>query len=174
MGFLAAVRDYDAKLPALAAARDAASGPALEKAAKAVATNRALRFNNALDLAVTGTFLSLAAVLVVMGVAEWLRLLSGSRTPDLRESEPTWLPESIAGPRPGVAPAGAAAIALALARNWSGQDAVDRAAADPAVCAAQRVLVDVPEVRAEVEERRRADAYVAEAERRFDGSPRCC
>jgi hypothetical protein len=36
------------------------------------------------------------------------------------------------------------------------------------------VLVDVPEVRAEVEERRRADAYVAEAERRFDGSPRCC
>ncbi len=175
LGFLAAVRDYDGKLPALALARDAAKSEAdIAKATKAISANRALRFNNALDLGVTGTFIALALVLLAMGVVEWIRILAGTRPPDLRESEPAWLPDAIANPQAGAAPLGAAAIALALLRNWSGQDAVDRVAARPPECAVDRVLIDVAEVRDDVERQRQARAYVAATDERFEKSHPCC
>ncbi|KAB2661368.1 MAG: carbon starvation protein A [Verrucomicrobia bacterium] len=175
LGFLAAVRDYDAKLPALARTKDLAKGEAdVAKAAKAVGANRALRFNSALDLVVTGTFLTLAAILLAMGMIEWFRILVGSRPPDLRESEAKWLPDTAANPLPGGSPLGAAAIAIALLRHWSGQDAVDRAAAHPADCAVGRVLIDVEEVRLDAARQRQAQAYVTATARRFDTSPPCC
>jgi carbon starvation protein len=172
IGFLALMKDLDGKRPvlesALAAATDAAR-PAAEKALKA---NRSLHFNNALDVGVTATFLTLAALVVLSGVYEWVRLLRGVRPPDLREESPTWLPDFAvreAGGRGGLA--GAAAISFALLRHWSGQDRVDRVQ-DQLV--ARTVLIDLPEVRADAANRNGPQAYTLAAEQQAGDSPRCC
>ena len=77
-----------------------------------------------------------------------------------------------------MAPAGALAIGLALARHVSDQEAIDRAAARAGSgggdACATRLLIDVPGVREDVEERARATAYMEQARRRFEGIQRCC
>ncbi len=182
IGFLAAARQLEAGRPALEAAvadAGASDGPAVDAARRALATNRAVAFNHHLDAAVTALFLLLALVLVGTGVRTWWRLLRGRQPPTLSETDPVWLPPAgpvaPAGLRPGLAHA--LPFALALLRNWSGQDAVDRESNLLARCprgAAGRVLIDVPSVRAEADRLRLGQAYREAAERRFHGVARCC
>ena len=181
IGFLAVMKDLEAKRPALEAAVAASADPkTLEAAQKALATNRAQHFNNGLDVGVTGVFLTFAALVVLSGVGVWLRLLRGNRPPDLREESPTWLPDFAvreAGSRGGIA--GAAALAFALMRHWSGQERVDRVAQQLAAAPvpgvrAEAVLIDLPEVRAEAGRRNRPAAYALAAEQQAGDSPRCC
>jgi carbon starvation protein len=173
IGFLAAVRDYDQKLPGL---KTAAAQPAAPAAAeRALKSALALRFNNALDLGVTGVFLALAAAVVLVSVGIWIRLLAGARQPDLRETEPVWLPEhALREGKPLGTIGGTAALALALVKEWSGEAGVDRAQAQACECVGPAVLVNLPEVRAAVEFEDRQRAYVAAAEQRFEGVNRCC
>jgi carbon starvation protein len=173
IGFLAAVRDYDQKLPGLKTAPAQTGAPAA--AEKALKSAEALRFNNALDLGVTGVFLALAAAVVLVSVGIWIRLLAGARQPDLRETEPVWLPEhALREGKPLGTIGGTAALALALAKEWSGEAGVDRAQAQACECVGPAVLVNLPEVRAAVEFEDRQRAYVAAAEQRFEGVNRCC
>jgi carbon starvation protein len=178
IGFLAAVRDFDAKLPALQqtlAQAGAPDSPAAKAAAKAVSVNRALRSNNLIDLVVTGSFLSLAGIVILVAVYEWTRLVRGSRKPDLRESETVLRPLD---PHVPASALGAVAIAVGLARHLTDQDTIDQAAATAVSTAAPacgpRVLIDLPEVRESVSDDARAQAYVAAADKRFDGINRCC
>jgi carbon starvation protein len=185
IGFLAAMKDLETKRPVLelavaTALEGGAETPKHQAAVKALRANRSLYFNNGLDVAVTGTFLAFAGLVVLSGVYEWLRLLGGSRRPDLSEDAPTWLPAFAvreAGGKAGLA--GAAALAFALLKNWSGQDEVDRA--NHQLCerqttaeGAQPVLIDLPEVREAVVEHNRPAAYATAAEDRFNGVNRCC
>jgi carbon starvation protein len=182
IGFLAAVRDYDQKLPALRAGVETMRGTAPEKLAaaeKALQTTQALRFNNALDLGVTGVFLVLAAAVIVVSVWIWLRLLAGARQPDLTETEPVWLPaQALREANPLGALGGAAALTLALAKEWSGENAVARAQLQACACAAPQaapqVLIDVPEVRAALEREVQQQAYITASEQQFSGINRCC
>lgn len=179
IGFLAAVKDLDAKLPALQqtlAAAGTPGTPAHAAATKAVTTNRALRSNNLIDLVVTGTFLSLAAIVAGIALVEWSRLIRGTRPPTLHESEPVWLPADVVRSS-GVTHAGAAALALTLARHLTDQ------ASQPAPASAvaaftdpcrPRVLIDVPAVRAAVEREAACTAWAHATERRFTGVNRCC
>jgi len=178
IGFLATVRDLDQKLPALQAAAEAA--PENPAAAKALKVNRSRRLNNALDAGVTGVFLGLAAVIVVGAAVEWVRVLRGRRAPDLTEDPPAWLPDSVlveGGRKTGWA--GIFALGLAMLRNWSGQDSVDRAAQRLEASVSrevpsQPVLIRLPEV-AEAARRHNAPiAYAQAAEARFDSPNRCC
>jgi carbon starvation protein len=178
IGFLAAVRDFDAKLPALEQAlaqAGAAETAAAKAAAKAVDVNRALRSNNLIDLVVTGSFLSLASIVILVALYEWSRLVRGSRTPDLRESDPVLRPLD---PHVPASALGAVAIAVGLARHLTDQDTIDHAAATAvstrAPACGPRVLIDVPEVREAVSDEARAQAYVSAAEKRFDGINHCC
>ena len=178
IGFLAAARDLESKHGALAdAAAKAPAGPAGQGARDALRVNRSRHANQVLDLVVTGSFLVLAGAVVGLAAREWLRLIRGTRPPDLMESEPVWLPAEAAAP-PSAAPAGALAIGLALARHVSDQEAIDRAAvavvSGAGDACATRLLIDVPEVREDVEDRARAQAYMDAAGRRFDGVNRCC
>ena len=179
IGFLAAVRDLDRKIPALVAATEAAadSPQTANKSAaeKALKTALAQRFNNQLDLGVTAIFLLLAAAVVAVSLSIWLRLLAGARQPDLRETEPVWLPaHAVRESAPLGAVGGTAALALALVREWSGETAVNRAQVQACECQTPKVLVDVAEVRSAVENDARQRAYVAAAEQRFEGINRCC
>jgi len=177
IGFLAAMRDFDAKLPAAEQALARATTPdAIRAATKAVSENRARRTNNLVDLVVTALFLTLAATVVAIAVWEWWRMLRGTRAPDLRETAPVWRPPDPATP-PSMAPAGACALLLGVARQISDQDAIDRAvdrtltAQDPC---SPRILIDVEEVREAVEHEVRGQAYADTVARRFNSPNRCC
>ena len=180
IGFLAAVRDFDAKLPALQqtlAQAGAPDSPAGKAAAKAVTVNRALRSNNLIDLVVTGSFLTLAGLVVLIALYEWFQLVRGRRPPDLRESEAVWRPLDPVTPSP-LSALGAMTVAVGLARHLTDQDVIDNAAAQAVAgtgpACGPRVLIDVPEVRESVIREARSDAYVAVTEKRFDGINRCC
>ena len=161
-----------------------AGDPAIATATKQLKAATGLQFNATFDLLVTGVFLTFAAALVGVTASEWIRLLRGTRPPTLTETEPVWLPESAVRNSRSSAAWGAAAIAVGLLREWSGESAVDRAhdlastcacaPAMPAGLGARTVWIDVPEVRDDVERRLRQEAYVSAAEQRFDGVQRCC
>ena len=124
--------------------------------------NRSLRFNNRLDAAVAGTFLLLVSVIVGLSVREWFLLLSKRKPAVLHETEPVWLPDYAlkeAGPNLRSA-AGAAAIALGLAKEFSGETQLERAQQAPAICACHPA--DAQQI------------YVAATEARFNGVRRCC
>ena len=178
IGFMATVWDLDQKLPALRQAAEAAPNDA--DARKAVAVNRSRRMNNALDAAVTGVFLVLAALIVGGAVVEWIRLLRGRKSPDSSEEAPVWLPESAlaeGGRRTGWA--GIFALGLALLRHWSGQESVDREARrlEASVTRevpAQAMLIPLPEVAEEVRRHNAPIAYQQAAESLAANPNRCC
>ena len=180
IGFLAAAESAR-KQAAQAASQGIQSStePARTRAQKAERTAHRLAFNNQLDFAVTGVLLALGALIVGLSLREWTRLLTRQRAPDLQETEPTWLPESALREESSLgALGGTAALTLALAREWSGEAAVDRIQQLTLACSVRssgpRVLIDLPEVRSEVERDARQRAYLAAAEQRFNGINRCC
>jgi carbon starvation protein len=178
IGFLATVRDLDQRYPALQ--RAAESAPEDAAAQKALRANRSRRLNNALDVGVTAVFLGLAGMIVTGAVVEWIRLLRGRRMPDSSEEAPEWLPDSaLVDGTHRTGWAGIVALGLALLRNWSGQDAVDRTARQLEANVSQQlpsqaVLIPLPEV-AEAARRHNAPiAYVQAAESRLNSPNRCC
>jgi carbon starvation protein len=124
--------------------------------------NRALYFNNLLDAGVAGAFLVLVATIVCLSVREWILLLSRRKPAVLWETEPVWLPECAlkeSGPNLRTV-AGAAAIALGLARELSGEAHFERARQQACVCdcqqhSDQKIFVNV-------------------TEEKFNGVRRCC
>ena len=91
--------------------------------------NKTLAFNNRLDAVIAGMFLTLVSVIIVICVREWLLLLTRRKPAALRESEAVYLPDYAlkeSGPNLRSA-AGAAAIALGLAKELSGETQFERA-----------------------------------------------
>ena len=180
IGFLAGARDFEKKaLAAEARGATATTEADRESAAKAATTARRLEFNNRLDLFVTGGFLIMGALVLGLSGREWFRLLQGHRAPDLQETPVVWLPESaLREPGTGVSAGSVAALSVALLRDWSGEAAVDRefqhAQACPVSNGGPRVLIDVPEVRSDLEAIQRSEAYRRAAGQRFEGINRCC
>ena len=107
-----------------------------------------------------GAFLVLVAVIVCLSVREWLLLLSKRKPAVLHETEPVWLPDYAlkeSGPNLRTA-AGAAAIALGLAKELSGETQFERARQQACVC--------------EQHSDQKVFAQVTEA--KFNGVRRCC
>ncbi len=131
--------------------------------------NRALYFNNILDAIVTGIFLSMVVLIVAFSLREWILLLARKRLATLRESQPVWLPDyAIAETKP-LQVFSMLALAFALARELSGEAAVERARVVEANC-------DCLEEHSAIDtEKKLEKLYVQETERRFNGSVnRCC
>jgi carbon starvation protein len=125
-----------------------------------VAVNQRLRFNDLLDAFVTGVFLLMIGVIVALSVREWVGLLARQITSRLSETAPVWLPDyALAEARPRSL-GNLLALMLLLARELSGQAAVERAQERPCVCATGK-----PDP---------ARAYLEVAEKRFNGINRCC
>jgi len=130
---------------------------------KLVAVNRTLRFNNLLDATVAGIFLALVIAIVLLSLREWLLLLSRRKPAVLHETEPVWLPDYavVEGGRKFSGVAGTAALALALAKEWSGESHLERAHQQ-----AQAVCEYHPATAQQI--------YVETTEQRFNGVRRCC
>jgi carbon starvation protein len=126
--------------------------------------DRTLYFNNLLDAAVAGIFLALVIAIVLLSLREWFLLLSRRKPAVLHETEPVWLPDYavLEGGRKFGGAAGTAALALALAKEWSGESHLERAQQQQtqAVCKCHRANAQ--------------QVYVEATEQRFNGVRRCC
>jgi len=171
IGFLAQAHGLADKMPALQQAVDAAKtlGDAtmIDTATKALHTNEVLRFNCLLDAVVAGSFLLLVSIIILISVREWMVLLARRKPAQLRENNPVWLEDyAVTESRP-VNIAGAAALALTLAKELSGEAQMDRARQETqAVCACDRHQP----VAAKTDEQ----LYVEMTKERFTGINRCC
>jgi carbon starvation protein len=180
IGFLAQARVLESQAPELRQAHEKAvrtgDSVSIEAASKALKTNRSLRFNNLLDAAVAGTFLAFVSVIVVLSVIEWIRLLRGTRPVVLHEGPVHWLPEyAVAESRPwrlGTL----SALALALVREVSGQNHVDRAQLQAAAahcpsCHQEASGVTGPSCLSRAEA---GKVYARTLEEKFTKPNRCC
>jgi carbon starvation protein len=181
IGFLSQARSLKEKLPdleaAVATAQAAGDTALMESAEKALRTNRTLYFNNVLDAGVAGVFLCLVSVVVLFSVREWILLLSQRKPAVLRETEPVWLPDYAVteGGRNFTGAAGTAALAVALARELSGEAHLDRAHQQAAVCECRHATQDEAATQAKPRTvKSDQQIYVEVTEQRFNGVRRCC
>jgi carbon starvation protein len=97
IGFLAAAKGMDSKLPALRAAVETApqSGDAavLKSAQGALRANRENHFNLMVDSVVDGAFLAMVTIFVALSVREWILLLARRKLARLRETKAVLLPD---------------------------------------------------------------------------------
>ena len=168
IGFLSAAQNSglsnlaaEHSLALMAAGRNQPGAEAhLKSIEAAIAKQQALVFNNQLDAFVAGAFLILAAAIVCLSVREWILLLTRRKPAVLRETEPVWLPDYAlkeTGPNLRTV-AGAAAIALGLARELSGETQFERARQQTCAC----------------EQHHDQKVFVQVTEARFNGVRRCC
>jgi carbon starvation protein len=138
----------------------------------AVVKQRTLRFNNLLDANVAGIFLALVLAIVLLSLREWFLLLSRRKPTVLHETEPVWLPDyAVAEGRP-LHIAGTAALALALAKEWSGESHLERA--HQRECSRVCENADVPRTHVRGYDKAAQQVYVEATEQRFNGVRRCC
>ncbi|HKW28926.1 MAG TPA: carbon starvation CstA family protein [Verrucomicrobiae bacterium] len=182
VGFLAQAGVLHQKTPGLeanlTAARSGGDATAIDAAEESLRANRMLEFNNVLDAAVAGTFLVLVTAIIFVSVREWILLLSRHKAAVLHETEPVWLPDYAvkeAGPNFRTA-AGAAVIALGLAKEWSGESHFERAQQQAFTCSRACESADSPQIHPAMQDDRKSleKIYVETMEQRFNGVRRCC
>jgi carbon starvation protein len=165
IGFLAQAQTLAEKTPtlqnAVRAANTTGDSTAIEIAHTALRANDTLRFNNVLDAAVAGIFLALVTAIILLSVREWILLLSRRKPAVLHETEPVWLPDYAVAEGKPLHLAGTAALALALAKEWSGESHLERAQQQ-----AQAVCTCHPANTQQI--------YVEVTKQRFNGVRRCC
>ncbi len=185
IGFLAQAAELAKQTPALEAALESArasgSAEAIAAAERALRNNFCLQFNNKLDAAVAAVFLGLVSTILVMSVCQWWLLLSGRKPVQLHETEPVWLPEHAireTGARPAFRAAGVAglaAIALALAKELSGEAHLERAQLharhESSHCQNVECLRGSS---GETDRAKAARLFLQVTEQRFSGVRRCC
>jgi carbon starvation protein len=168
IGFLAQANELHQKNSALetdlSSANATGNATTIAVAEQALRSNRMLEFNNRLDAAAAGIFLTLVITIILFSLHEWFLLLSRRKPAILHETEPVWLPDYavVEGGRKFSGAAGAAALTLALAKEWSGESHLERAQQQvQAVCKCH------PAANAQ-------QIYVEATEKRFNGIRRCC
>jgi len=133
--------------------------------------NRVLHFNNLLDAVVVAVFLLLIAAVVFMSVREWVLLLARRRDAVLRETEPTWLPDYALAEPKSMKAAGAVALAVALARELSGEAHLERVQAVIQTCECEHPN---PLRDGTSPKEHRKESYIKMTEQRFNSIRRCC
>jgi len=175
IGFLAKAQQLKSEeLPrnqaALEAAQRGGLATAIDDAQKAMGRTRAQIANNRLDAGVTGAFLGLVILIVLLSVWEWIRLLAGWKPAQLRESPAQWLPAGgVVEGRP-VQFAGWLLFGLLAAKELSGQAAVERVQARTDACRCGSGIRLLGDSAGEDP----GHAYVEAAEQRLNGPNRCC
>jgi carbon starvation protein len=188
IGFLAAARAFDVRLLALeqeyGASHERWDLEKIGATERDMRMLRAQRNNNLIDAAVAGTYLVLVTSILVLSLREWILLLARRRPATLHESAPVWLPEYARVEGQPWRVFSLLALALALAKELSGEAALERAAREPpvgdsatpdphAICGTHPETT-VDSSAAPQEERTRRALYVEVTERRYRGITRCC
>ncbi|MBI5387586.1 MAG: carbon starvation protein A [Verrucomicrobia bacterium] len=170
IGFLAQARELDSKLPTLTAALETAKAAgeeaAIVAAQKAVKANRTLHFNNVLDACVAGVFLALVTLILLLSLREWLLLLARKKLAELRETPPVWLPDYAVAEGKPFKLFSLLALALALAKELSGEAQLERARSQAQLCHCGH--------HDEGDKKSQAKLFTEVTESRFHGVRRCC
>jgi carbon starvation protein len=164
VGFLAQARVQAGNVAAAKLAMKSSDVAISQKAARDLVTAERLQANQIIDAGVAGAFLLLVATIVGLSVREWVLLGSRRKAAVLRETAPVWLPDYAlkeSGPNLRTV-AGAAAVALGLAKELSGETHFERARQQ--ACAGAGAGEPTPD--------RKIFAAVTEA--KFNGVRRCC
>jgi carbon starvation protein len=157
IGFLAQIEALRSKLPALKEA--ALAGDTVAK--KALHANRVMQFNNLVDSVVAAGLIALVLAVVLLSVREWVLLAARKRLAQLREAEPVWISAFEAAHEKPLRILSFFALAFALAKELSGESAVERARLEAAkACQCQPAG--------------EGELYIAVTTRRFKGVNRCC
>jgi carbon starvation protein len=119
-------------------------------------------------------FLVLVALIFLVSAREWILLLARRKLAELREAEPVWLPDYAVAEGKPLRIFSLLALAFALAKELSGEAAVDRAEQHIAVCGGAPRQIDLLGGRAAQSKRIREKAYLQASEVRFNGVNRCC
>ena len=137
-----------------------------------------------LDAVVAGFFLTLVVMIVLLSVREWVLLLARRRLATLHETAPVWLPDYALAEGKPLRFFGVFALALALAKEWSGETALERAQETARACecgqpnrvgAGARPVISLPGERPPADQRRTRQRLQTElAERKFNSINRCC
>jgi hypothetical protein len=178
-GFLAQARVMSEQLPSLeqavTAAKTVGEAGQIKQAEQALRTNRVLHFNNVLDAVVAAGFLVLVGAIVVLSVREWILLLGRHKPAVLCETEPVWLPDyAVAEPRRGHV-AGVAVLALALAKELSGEAEMERTRQAANLCECKHERGGQGTAIKGIQARESsARLYLEVTEKRFKGVKRCC
>ncbi len=174
IGFLAGAKDTQEKREALRGQLGNIPADQLPAQNKLIAQLAKQSFNFTLDATVTAFFLSLVVLMVLISLREWLLLLARKKLAVLRETPPTWLPDYAVAEGKPLQVVSLLALAFALAKELSGEAAVDRAAQHTALCANAPKRIDLLGGRAANEKFNREQAYVQTAEEKFSRINRCC
>jgi carbon starvation protein len=179
IGFLAQAELLASKAPALAqeltAARAAGDAAAISRASEALRANHLLRFNNLLDAVVAGIFLLLVSAIVLMSLREWLLLLARRKLAQLHETKPVWLPDYALAEGGALSTAGLLALALALAKELSGEAHIERQRQTPAICDCHQLQHDSALTNGRAQDREsEIRLYLEMTEKRFRSGARCC
>ncbi|MGV3774253.1 MAG: carbon starvation CstA family protein [Verrucomicrobiales bacterium] len=178
IGFLSAAKALEAAQPKLTDAinqvRAGGDPAAITAAEKALRNNQIVQFNQYLDAVVAGTFLVLVSALILISVFEWICLFREKRSPTLRETPPTWLPEyAIIEGRPNRF-FGFLALGIALLKEVSGQADVERREQRAQLeCAAHAADAARGGINAS-HQHAAENSYVAATEERYKSIRRCC
>jgi carbon starvation protein len=155
---------------AVAAAKMPGDAKGIDASGKALRANRVLHFNNMLDAIVAGSFLILAASIVLLSIREWILLMGRRKLARLRESAPVWLPEYAIEGKP-LHLAGVLALGFALAKELSGEAQLERAQAAN-LCECGETEHGLSEVKSQPKTGQQL--YIQVTEERFKGVRRCC
>lgn len=195
IGFWAAAQNHKAALPALQAAlqtaQNSGDADAIKTAQKKVRDCEVQIFNNRVDTIVTLIFMSLASVIFLISVREWILLLLKAKPVRLSETTPVWLPETAVAEGRSFRWLGFLAIAIALARELCGEAAFHRAEAlNSRACgcaghSANLVLTGAgldsckpghapPQASPLDAQKKRGEIFAETVESRYRGVNRCC
>jgi carbon starvation protein len=170
IGFLAQAKTLQNMITNPGTAAQSADPKWLAQKAADNAVWTAQRNNNLIDAVVAGVFLALVAAIALLSLREWVLLLSRRKPAELRETQPVWLPDyavAEAGRRFSGA-AGTAALALALAKELSGEAQYERAQQQAVLCECTKLEHEKGAAKLDVQ------LYTAVTQRRFNGVRRCC
>jgi carbon starvation protein len=178
VGFLAATRLLKEQAPKLeaelAGAQAGGDKAVVAHAAKNLRLNRIKQFNNSVDVVVTGFFLLLQGIIVILSIRDWALLLRRKRPAVLQETPPVWLPDqALCEPKP-LRAAGWLALGFALAKELSGEAQLERARQEQTQCCACPDAGPGGAARIAGALRTDKERYVEMTERRFEGVRRCC
>jgi len=160
IGFNAAADVAEKKREALRSGLNSIPAEQIPAQAKEIARLAKQVFNLRMDTFVTLAFLGLVSIIVVISLREWFLLLSHRKPAILCESKSVWLPDYAlkeSGPDLRSA-AGAAAMALGLAKELSGESQFERARQEVCAC----------------EQHSDQKVFAKVTEERFNGVRRCC
>ena len=177
IGFLAQANVMNAKLISLeeqlAKLGESGNTETRKELLKEIQTTKALQFNHRVDAVVAGFFLVLVGLILSLSAYEWLRLLSKRRAPDLKETEPVWLPDyALAEGKNTGRALGFLGIIGLLIKELSGEAEIDRLVNNSNNSELKTGTYCICNVHSGKVSRK--EAFVQMTERRFKTINRCC